>query len=69
MGQLVDGVWKDDWYDTSKTGGRFVRSTAPSATGSRPTARPAPRAKAGSRPKRGAITSTSPTPAPGRTAR
>lgn len=28
MGQLIDGVWKDDWYDTSKSGGKFVRSTA-----------------------------------------
>jgi putative glutathione S-transferase len=26
MGLLVDGVWKDQWYDTGKTGGRFVRS-------------------------------------------
>jgi glutathionyl-hydroquinone reductase len=26
MGLLVDGVWKDQWYDTSKTGGRFVRT-------------------------------------------
>ncbi|SIS84549.1 putative glutathione S-transferase [Roseivivax lentus] len=26
MGQLVDGVWHDTWYDTSKTGGKFVRS-------------------------------------------
>lgn len=26
MGLLVDGVWHDKWYDTSKTGGRFVRS-------------------------------------------
>ncbi len=25
MGRLVDGVWKDEWYDTSKTGGRFKR--------------------------------------------
>ena len=25
MGLLVDGVWKDQWYDTSATGGRFVR--------------------------------------------
>lgn len=25
MGLLVDGVWKDQWYDTSETGGRFVR--------------------------------------------
>ena len=28
MGQLVDGEWHDTWYDTSKSGGRFVRSTA-----------------------------------------
>src|SRR5215210_3130390 len=25
MGLLVDGVWQDSWYDTAKTGGRFVR--------------------------------------------
>ncbi|KMW60499.1 Glutathione S-transferase [Candidatus Rhodobacter oscarellae] len=28
MGQLVDGVWHDVWYDTKSTGGKFVRSTA-----------------------------------------
>ncbi len=28
MGQLVNGIWHDDGYDTSKTGGAFVRSTA-----------------------------------------
>jgi glutathionyl-hydroquinone reductase len=27
MGQLVDGKWEDTWYDTGKSGGRFVRST------------------------------------------
>jgi putative glutathione S-transferase len=26
MGLLIDGVWHDKWYDTDKTGGRFVRS-------------------------------------------
>lgn len=26
MGLLVDGVWRDQWYDTSRTGGRFERS-------------------------------------------
>jgi glutathionyl-hydroquinone reductase len=26
MGLLVDGIWHDEWYDTSKTGGRFERS-------------------------------------------
>ncbi len=25
MGLLVDGTWHDQWYDTSSTGGRFVR--------------------------------------------
>ncbi len=28
MGQLVDGEWHDVWYDTKKTGGKFVRSEA-----------------------------------------
>ncbi|MCL4409749.1 MAG: glutathione S-transferase family protein, partial [Gammaproteobacteria bacterium] len=28
MGLLVDGQWHDTWYDTSKTGGRFVRTEA-----------------------------------------
>jgi putative glutathione S-transferase len=26
MGMLVDGVWKDVWYDTKSTGGHFKRS-------------------------------------------
>jgi len=25
MGKLVDGVWRDDWYDTKTSGGKFVR--------------------------------------------
>jgi putative glutathione S-transferase len=28
MGLLVNGEWKDQWYDTKKTGGRFVRKDA-----------------------------------------
>lgn len=28
MGLLVDGKWHDRWYDTDKTGGRFIRSDA-----------------------------------------
>jgi glutathionyl-hydroquinone reductase len=28
MGQLVDGVWKDEWYDTDSTGGEFRRDTS-----------------------------------------
>ncbi len=28
MGQLVDGIWQDNWYDTASTGGSFKRDTA-----------------------------------------
>ncbi|MDE1184532.1 glutathione S-transferase family protein [Paraburkholderia sp.] len=28
MGLLVDGKWQDRWYDTTSTGGRFVRKDA-----------------------------------------
>ena len=28
MGLLVDGQWQDRWYDTSSTGGKFVRKEA-----------------------------------------
>ncbi len=28
MGLLVDGEWKDQWYDTKASGGRFVRSAS-----------------------------------------
>jgi putative glutathione S-transferase len=28
MGQLIDGKWSDQWYDTKKTGGKFERSQA-----------------------------------------
>jgi putative glutathione S-transferase len=28
MGLLVDGAWRDQWYDTSKSGGRFERQAS-----------------------------------------
>lgn len=28
MGLLVDGIWHDEWYDTKKTDGKFVRKDA-----------------------------------------
>lgn len=28
MGLLVDGAWRDQWYDTAATGGRFERAAA-----------------------------------------
>ncbi len=29
MGLLVDGVWRDEWYDTESSDGRFVRPPTP----------------------------------------
>lgn len=28
MGKLVEGIWHDVWYDTAKSGGKFVREDA-----------------------------------------
>ena len=28
MGKLVEGVWRDAWYDTKSTGGKFVRTNS-----------------------------------------
>lgn len=28
MGQLINGIWSTEWYDTKSSGGKFVRSTA-----------------------------------------
>jgi len=28
MGQLIDGRWSNEWYDTTSSGGHFVRDTA-----------------------------------------
>ena len=28
MGMLVDGEWRDVWYDTASTGGRFERKAS-----------------------------------------
>ena len=25
MGLLINGEWRDQWYDTSSSGGRFLR--------------------------------------------
>ncbi|MEZ4371324.1 MAG: glutathione S-transferase family protein [Polyangiaceae bacterium] len=42
MGLLIDGEWHDEWYDTEKTGGHFVRhdSSFREWVGSGPDARP-----------------------------
>lgn len=38
MGRLVDGVWKDEWYDTARTEGRFEREDAKFEWGIKPPA-------------------------------
>lgn len=39
MGQLIDGVWHDTWYDTKSSGGNFSVQRRLSATGLPLTAR------------------------------
>ena len=42
MGLLIDGVWKDTWYDTGSSGGRFVREDAGYRNWVTPDGRPGP---------------------------
>jgi len=47
VGQLVDGVWTDAWYDTKSTGGKFVRSTAKFRNWITPDGQPGPSGEGG----------------------
>jgi glutathionyl-hydroquinone reductase len=47
MGLLVDGVWHDTWYDTSSTGGKFVRKDAAYRNFVTPDGAPGPSGKGG----------------------
>ena len=47
MGLLVDGKWVDRWYDTSATGGNFVRSDAQFRNWVTPDGRPGPSGEGG----------------------
>jgi putative glutathione S-transferase len=42
MGLLIDGVWQDQWYDTSKSGGRFQRADSAFRNWITPDGRPGP---------------------------
>ncbi|MCP9800973.1 glutathione S-transferase family protein [Synechococcus sp. RedBA-s] len=42
MGLLIDGVWHDQWYDTSSNGGRFIRSSSQFRHWITPDGRPGP---------------------------
>lgn len=49
MGLLVDGVWKDQWYDTKATKGHFVRSSAQMRSWITPDGAPGPSGEGGFR--------------------
>lgn len=47
MGLLVDGRWQDQWYDTAKSGGRFVRQDSAFRNWVTPDGAPGPSGKGG----------------------
>lgn len=47
MGMLVDGVWKDVWYDTKSTGGHFKRSESAFRNWVTPDGEPGPTGEGG----------------------
>ncbi|MFT8242906.1 glutathione S-transferase family protein [Roseomonas sp. BN140053] len=49
MGVLVDGEWRDQWYDTKGSGGRFVRSESPFRNWITPDGSPGPTGEGGFR--------------------
>ena len=57
MGILVDGVWKDEWYDTKSTGGRFVRWESRYRSWITPDGAPGPSGKGGFAAASGALSS------------
>lgn len=69
MGQLIDGVWHDTWYDTKSTGGKFQRSASAFRNWPLPMARQAPLAKAVLPQRKIVIISMFHSPARGHTAR
>lgn len=47
MGQLIDGVWHDTWYDTASTGGHFKRTESQFRNWVTPDGAPGPTGKGG----------------------
>jgi len=47
MGQLVEGIWQDVWYDTTSTGGRFKRTESQFRNWVTPNGEPGPHGKGG----------------------
>jgi putative glutathione S-transferase len=69
MGLLIDGVWRDQWYDTKSTGGAFKRQDAQFRNWVTPDGAPGPSGDGGFAAESDATTSTSAMPVPGRIAR
>ena len=53
MGLLVEGVWKNEWYDTKASGGRFVRAESSFRRWVTPGGRPGPTGEGGFAAERG----------------
>jgi putative glutathione S-transferase len=53
MGRLVQGAWQNEWYDTSRTGGRFERQSAHFRNWVTPDGSPGPTGKGGFKAERG----------------
>lgn len=68
MGQLVRGVWKDEWYDTDAHGGEFMRDTARFRNWVTADGTPGPTGGVALPQKADDITFMCPMPAPGRIA-
>src|ERR1044072_2259341 len=47
MGRLVEGRWLNEWYDTSRTGGRFERQASPFLNWVTPDGAPGPTGSGG----------------------
>ncbi len=69
MGQLIDGVWHDTWYDTKSTGGKFQRSASAFRNWLTADGAPGPTGKGGFAAEKVVIISMFHSPARGRTAR
>jgi putative glutathione S-transferase len=53
MGLLVEGIWKNEWYDTKASGGRFVRAESPFRRWVTPDGRAGPTGEGGFAAERG----------------
>lgn len=67
MGRPVDGVWRDQLHDNDNTGGHFMREDSRFRNWITPSGGAGPTGGDGFKAEPGALTSTFPMPARGRT--